>query len=412
MNYLFLSAFLVIIPCIGNNLGMLCGLFWIVPLMIRSTRKPWSFLQGFLWGVLVFGFYLSWLLKLLVDMHTGIQGYLVWLLTLIWFALSCAVWLRFTRYSWLFSSVLFFVFLTRWSLFLCGVLEGYPLANPLLLFARYQQSLWIVQKVGDVAAFVLFICFSWFCAQFYTTQKIRYAWLGLVCLFPFALGLFLYQEKNADTQGLVVVHPWWYGCKSAMFAGYRMLHDLRTISDQYPLAHAFVMPESTFCWDIKKYENFIALWSESVEGRPMMFGGHRSVSQDCSFCINTVFLIQNGVVQMYDKQHWVPFVERVPKVFDSVGLGRILIQDSVDVGNRFDDDVVLLHDTWYQIFICSELFFQAKQVKGYPVILLWNESWLMFDWVKRLAILFVAYFSVKYDVAVLYVSTQGRTNIR
>jgi len=350
------------------------------------------------------------MLATFVSMHAGLPGFAIWLIAVTWFAISCAVWLRLTRYSWFFSTLLFFLFLIRCSLLLCGVLEGYPLIHPLIGLAQVRQSLWVVAWISDVGALSLIIGFSYFIAQAVRTKKIYPALLALACLLPFAVGIFLYEKKEMKMQSTVVLYPWWYGCKSPMFAGYRIVHDLQKVCIT---ATTIVMPESTFCFDLQEYQDFIKLWSDSVQGKTILLGGHRRICQSSDFCSNSVFVLRNGgIEQIYDKQHGMPFVERVPAFFDCIGLGAVFLEKKSGSGVLYHDDVVEISGHRYQIFICSELFFESKPVKGYPVLLVWNETWLYFDWVKDLALLFIDYFSVKHDVAVVHVSTQGRTNVK
>lgn len=297
-----------------------------------------------------------------------------------------------------------------------GVLEGYPLINPLLCLAMIPESLWITQWIGEVATFGLIVVFCILLSYALVFKRISYGLLALFCLLPFFAGVLVYEKKETSKDGMAYVQPWWHGCKSPMFAGYRMIHDLCEIRSHNCNLRTIIMPESTFCFDVDEYKHFIPLWCNDMDGITILFGGHRRIDKDCDVFINSVFVLRNGLTQqIYDKQHYMPFIERVSYVFTLLGLGSLFIKSEYAKlqGNWFchNNDCICLNGQMYQIFICSELFFHAKHIKKYPILLLWNDSWLSFNWVKSLALLYIDYVSVVYDIAILHASTQGRTNI-
>ena len=216
--------------------------------------------------------------------------------------------------------------------------------------------------------------------------------------------------KRPDTSGIVFIQPWWYGSKNPMFVGYRMVDSIAESFMQYPHAHTLIMPESTFCFDLQAYKNFISIWSDDLQGATLLLGSHRK--SDTGF-LNSIFVLRDRcVVQVYDKQHLMPFVERVPVFFDMFGCGNLFLKDHENVCAKSCEDLVVLQGQVCQIFVCSELFFQTKKVKGFPIIFLWNDAWLQFDWTKKLALKFIVYFSLKHSVAVIHASTQGQTNLK
>ncbi|OGB86003.1 hypothetical protein A3J41_01640 [candidate division TM6 bacterium RIFCSPHIGHO2_12_FULL_38_8] len=348
-----ISAFLLMYAAIELPGSMIGALVWWVPLFMQSRYEKLSFWQGFFWGLIVFGFYLSWLGCMLVQ-HAGWRGLLVWAMSVVWFSSASGLWFLGTGYSWILSTVLFFLFLTRLSLLPCGVAEGYCLLNPILPF------------------------FSSSC-----------------------------DEKIANE--LIFIQPWWYGNKNPMFVGYRMVDALNDCILQYPNAHAIVMPESTFCFDLHEYEKFISIWSDGLEGKTILLGTHRKFGNGY---LNSVVAICDGKIQkVYDKQHLMPFVERVPNCFELLGCAHLFLKSREQAIPQKGDDVFIIGQESYQVFVCSELFFQTKKVKGLPIIFLWNDAWLQFCWTQKLALKFVHYFAWLHGVAVIHASTQGRTNL-
>ncbi len=350
MFFVVSSAFLFILGQLDWLLSVPCAAVWIVPLLIGSKIKTLTFFQGFLWGVLVFVFHLSWIFFMFVHYDVGVIGFLVWLSTILWFALSSGIWFWSTRYSWFFSTIFFFMFLTRWSLIPYAKLEGYPLIHPMIPFIH----------------------------------------------------LFKKKELGFD-DGVIFVQPFWYKNKNPMAVGYAITDQICQCLRQCRNFHTIVMPESTFCFDIDEYQNFLPIWTDGCEDIAIILGTHRRSGDGY---LNSVMIMQNGkITQCYDKQHFMLFVEQVP-------WGLNLFGQNIHKEAEFCNDVVFLGSKKYQIFVCSELFFESKKVKGLPILMLWNDSWLEFDWVKKIALRYIAYFAWKYNVDVLYASTMGMTNMK
>ena len=350
MIYALLSAFLFIYGQLGWSYSVICAFIWIVPLIVYSLRNTLLFKQGFLWGLIVFSFHLSWLFVMFVNHGAGWLGIFIWIFAVIWFATFCGLWFFGIRYSWIVSTILFFLFLTRWSLLPCGRLEGYPLINPML---------------------------SW------------------VIFFP---------KKTMHDSGMICIQPWWFGHSNPMFVGYRMVESICKSLRKYPQAHTIILPESTFCFDLHEYEDFCPIWSDGCEKVTLLFGSHRKSGQGY---LNFICMVRDGkIVKMYDKQHFMPFIEDVPWGLD------LFAQKNKKAVAIYDDDIVILGEQKYQLFVCSELFFETKPTKGLPVLMLWNDAWLQFKWTKRLALRYIDYFAWKNQVPILHVSTLGITNIK
>ena len=410
MKYLLFSVLFFIVGQLLAPWTALVGVLWLIPLMLRSFNQPWTFVQGFFWGLLIFGFHLSWLLCMLISHGTGSKGVLVWIMAWLWFACSSGIWLKLTRHSWIIFTMIFFIFLTKWSLLPFGVLEGYPLINPLISLAVIPELLQIVYYVGDIGGLLLIILFSWTIAWSIRHKNWRYGVFSLVYLFPFVCGLGMYSKKNPTMDGMIFVAPWWYESKNPMFVGYRIVDGLHEAVIKNQQAHTFVMPESTFCFDLEQYQHFISIWCDNFDNKNIILGAHRKVA---GYYRNSVFMLRDGaIVTCYDKQHLMPFVERSAYFLDLLGLAQLFpVQVDQSCSVDFRDDIIWINQTRYQVFLCSELFFQAKATKQCPVLLLWNDSWLCFAWTKKIAMLCIDYFAVKNNVVIVHASTQGRTNI-
>ncbi len=398
MFYLALSAVFYLLSHVFNLCAFICGLLWLVPLYFEFCKRGLTFKQGFCWGLFVYGIHFSWMLQTLICHEMNFLLYLLWFFIIFWFALSTGAWFFLMRFSYILSTLCFFVFLTKLSLVFCGQLEGYCLLNPLLCFVQSPDCLWIVQFFGDCAGFLLLIVFSKFFVLFFQKLFGMFMFLLLIGFYCF-ISLFLIEKERPIIDGILALKPWWYGSKSAMFAGYRMADSLACVATvvEVQKIHAILLPESTFCFDIDEYVDFFPIWSDGLDDVFIIFGTHRKI-QNCYQ--NCVFVLKNNKINfIYDKKHLMPLIERP--------LSSFFIKTSKNYGS----DIINLSDQTYQIFLCSELFFEAKPVSQDTIILLWNDSWLSFEWTKNLAEKFIKYFALKYKVSIIYVSTQGRTNI-
>src|SRR5260370_39597464 len=100
----------------------------------------------------------------------------------------------------------------------------------------------------------------------------------------------------------------------------------------------------------------------------VLIGGHRCVNEKN---LNSFICLRGGkITYCYDKQHLIPFIEMIPKVCQMLGCGEFFISaesacsypnDGMDTG---DIDTIEICGQIYQVFICSELFFEAKSIKG------------------------------------------------
>ncbi len=399
MIYLFFSAMLYLCSHIFNVCAFACGLFWLIFLYFEYLLKGLSFKQGFCWGIFVYSVHFSWILKVVMYHQMSFLNYLLWLFIVFWFALSAGIWFFCMRFSWIISTVCFFMFLTKFSLVFCGPLEGYCLLNPLLCFVQVPSCLWIIKFFGDYAGFLLLTVFVHSFVSIKNQSFLYPLIISLLCGIYLLIGLLFFQEKEPAINGIYSLKPWWYGCKSAMFAGYRMADSLSLITNfvEEKKIHTVVLPESTFCFDIDEYTDFFPIWSEGLDNVSILFGTHRKLY---NYYQNCVLILKNKKIEyIYDKQHLMPFIEK--PLFSSFGL----------ISDTFKKDTIKLTDVTYQLFLCSELFFEIKPVTEKKVLFLWNDSWLSFDWTKLLAEKFIQYFTIKYQVAVFHVSTQGKTNI-
>ncbi|MCX5922961.1 MAG: hypothetical protein NTU89_00160 [Candidatus Dependentiae bacterium] len=436
MKYVFLSAALFIIPDWFPFLSVPCTLIFLIPLLVSNN----SFIKGFAWGLLTCSIKLLWFLMMILttgcDGLGTTSGVLLWISTIVYLSMFSGLWIwRITQTSRIeikfLLTITYFGFMILSCMAPFGVIEGYPFFNPLISLAYYPQVLWCVKKIGVLGALSCLILFQLFIAKYKELRGRR----GLGFLFsvvffiPFLAEFFFYEPNPSksptiNNSNIKYIQPWWYGCKNPAFVGHKMAESINDELTKLPKAKAILMPESTFCFEIEDYQSFVSLWSDKDLDAIIMFGGHRRVGE---VVLNSFFMLKRGkIVHVYDKMHLIPFVERsigwpnnflflkiLPSCLFPVACRvrhsqRRRLEPRGSSINEKSNDLIHICGQTYQIFICSEFFFEVKKTKGYPIILICNESWLYFEYMKKFMVLFIKYFEVKYDLHVLYATTKGR----
>ena len=406
--FIMLSAALYLFGMMFPAFCLVGMMTFLIPLLLLPRVFWW---HGYMWGTITFGVHTSWILILMHQKALGMQGYFFWMLLVTWFSCLSALWFYFFNQYPIISTVLFFIFMTNYSLIIGGVLDGYPLCNPMVALAEYPPLLYSLYWLRDIG-------YLWVLCGFQIAVVTVYqapTKLSLICILlslVIFLSGFILQKKDTDVHEVKigVVCPWWYNSKDPMFVGYRMAHDLSTIAQKHQNLDAIILPESSFCWNLYEYDLFFSIWSESVGEASIILGSHclqGAITHNCAF------LLHNRVLAAkYFKQHKMPLVERSLYVEQWIGSLLMSHQGESEGVLPSNSDEWVIGNCTYQIFICSELFFESKKVKGLPILLLWNDTWLCFDRMRYVARLFIRYFEQKYRVRVYHVSTLGHHNFK
>lgn len=407
MIHAILSAFLYVFGSFFPVSSLLTMTTFFIPLCLLDTCKI-KVRDSLMWGIIVFVAHWWWLLVLLHTKCISGWSYLLWTMLVIWCICLSSIWFYCLRYTRLWSTVVFFVVMSHYSMFLGGVIEGSPLFNPLVPLAYFPWTLHCLYWFSDIGMLVVLFAMQIALVDLWRYKTVQSACTLVGCMMIMACGYWTVSYQKEIQHTFVTVCPWWYGEGNPMFTGYRMSHDICTTMQKNKNASMIIMPESTFCGDVKEYKNFVPIWCDSAEDVPILFGAHLAES---GFAHNAILLLHNNIFLFcYRKQHFMPLIER------SIWIERFLGQSLMSSTLLYppitqDQDLLKIDGIMFQIFICSEFFFEAKPVKGYPIMLLWNESWLQLDYAKQLAVFFINYFEKKYRVPILHMSTQGHSNI-
>jgi hypothetical protein len=405
-----LSATLFAISLLIPQLSIIAMTSFLIPLFFKKQKIK----DGLFWGIIVFSTYWWWLLVLLEnnnDPSKKIIGLIFFILLILWCSILSSTWFYFFNKYPITSTTSFFLLITQYSMIIIGTVEGMPLFSPLVMLAQYPRLLIFLPWTGDIGMLlILFGIQSWVANQIKNKNKLGVAIYFLSIVFLQYIACYTKQEIVREIPQASVVVPWWYKKGDGMFCGYRLSHDLCSVASKQT-SKIIITPESTFCFDLEQYQEFIPIWCESANDIPILLAAHCFKNNRTHNCI--VLLHNNAIQLRYFKQHSMPLVEKnvwFERLLPSPILSKELIPNTQE--KHSSNDLIQIGDQRYQLFICSELFFETKKVSGYPVLLLWNDTWLGCAYAKKLALLFINYFEKKYRVVVYHVATTGLTNIK
>ncbi|MBI2352773.1 hypothetical protein HYV11_00840 [Candidatus Dependentiae bacterium] len=384
-----------------------------------------------LWGLVVFSIHLLWLAPLFFE--SGFIGYafLSFLSIVLWLSFFSGLWFWtqsflyqlfircFTKNSWCFffswfvATFLFFSFIQYGALFPCGLWEGYSFFNPLLFFVHYSCFWFLLRCFGYNGGLIFLIFLQSFLFFIFLKIKNRWYYFFLFFFTFFLIESVFYRERKKISSdiSLVFIWPYWSFSHNPAYCVYRMISEITRQQFLHQEKKYFLLPESSFCYDMYSYTEFLTQMSDFSKDSIVFLGGQRKTETDG--VKNSFFAIKDGKISFfYDKKHLMPFIERDCLLTKIVGNILNDKKSFFSYGDIYQSDQIILDGIIFQLFICSELFFVAKEINGNPILFLYNDLWFRYDFVKQWIFLFIEYISLCYDVPILWGSTSGRTNIK
>ena len=421
MLFTLLSAVMYVLPFFYPQLSFTL-LFFLIPIVYQSYYQGLMAFHGLVWGIIVLTLHTSWFSFLLFFESTRSLRIMVILLTISWFSMPSIIWFFLTErlkslfdrqdfaliLSWLTTTTIYFLYITKWSLFLLGRIEGYVFFNPFIPLAHYPHLLWPLKHLGFFACLMLLVLIQIFLVLGLVNNG-RYLLVSTFMITVLIAGGFWYVPKQAIMTEACFIRPWWHKSKDAVFAGHRMIHDVSKALYNNDNVKVVVLPESSFPWDIDGHPYLLDALCDYPEAF-ILFGGQRKIENRYT---NSCFATFGGkVVFSYDKIHLMPLVERDDALFKFLSISNLFSDgEYFSYPEQQQKDLLMVNGKEYQVFLCSELYFEAKPIKGVPILFLGNDDWFYCDYAKKLSELFMTYFQACYNVPILYCTTGGYSNI-
>lgn len=425
--YTSVSALLFLIPFFYPEV---CFLHFVafIPIMYASYAYPMRFMNGFLWGTVVFGAHSFWCLQMLINYNITIVTCLLWIGIVLFLSIFSGLWFyaqqgivhanmlkslpRDTRLclSWLVSTVSFIYFIPYGVLSFFGVIEGYPFFNPFFIWAQYPSLLWATPYIGVLGYSAILIAAQFFCVQGYRRRRAKDFILSASFLSVFLIGFFFSPNSSRSIPCSYFITPWWFSSKEPMFSGYRMISEVAKIKREQAGVRFICMPESAFNWNIYEYYQFVEMMGQDAPDVAIAFGGHHREGEGKPLKSSFFVFLNGNNVFLYNKMHLIPFMERPCPLFTALGIS-LHNDEFFAYGAKDQNDIVTINGVSLQVFICSEFLTEAKRPKGVPVLFLCNDAWLTCDYAKKWVLLFIRFFEIRYGVSVFFGTVCGQTNI-
>jgi hypothetical protein len=403
-------------------------LLWPIPLWYQSWSAPLSFGKAVSWhmiatsghfvGVCVGLYRLAdgfWYLRLLVPVL--VFGY---------YLLISVAWLQITRkcisyidthlrircflYVWVVGTWLYFIFVSDYSLCICGVNEGYALFFPLIPLVDCPLLLWPMYFLGERLFLLVFLSVQALCVSCIISNRdlkkllfVMVLWIGIANI----LSYWPHEMKPVFVQQLSMIKSQFFERDHVRAICHIMSH-VEDSCRQNPAAACILFPESSIYAENAFPERGACTYQKdwSYTGN-MVIGGFRRCGTRLH---NTIWFISAAqVIDYFDKQHVVPITEYIPWWAGWLDIGRQFFAHISEISPSLDKQRPLweittgLHVVPY---ICSELFLAHRPRDAYgtlPILALCNNAWApkMTRWIMARAI---ALRAVSWQRTIIYIA--------
>ncbi|MGC2310593.1 MAG: hypothetical protein WA432_03170 [Candidatus Babeliaceae bacterium] len=388
---LLLSAFLYGISFIFPLTCYVCIFFSFSILFFVQVFSTLSFFYGFMWGWCAFVVHTVPLFCALVPVVYGKCSFFIgWLVVISYGALYAGGWFFIVRLMVkksgslflrfcvvLFLYLLFFEWMSNYCLWIFDYWEGYVCFHPVLLAIHKPLVQKIVLYSGLKGGLLVIGLIS--CLGTYAYYR-RSVYIGLIFCCFLLLTVFPYQCTQKlppawfDEIGYATV-PFCSGTVEVYERIAEVTHVIRKLLTHYPSLKTIIMPESTFPFSINKYPFFAACFVPFLkDDQRLLVGAYRSEGE---YVYNSCYCIgADGVHALYDKQHRMFFLERIPTWFNYRLFKSWFLKDSF----YFQKAEITKNVCWgksmpFKLLICSDIFFNRLVSYADPVICLVNDAW-------------------------------------
>lgn len=404
-----LSASLFIMQFFLPSFFFWLGLCWLLPLLCVDRKNEVGFGVGFLWGVTVFSFHLCWLAYILFFKSLSPCRIIVYLFTVIYYSFISGLFFLIKQkiahhitvgFAWVVSLLLFFMYIVMCSLFFLGNFwDGYPFIHPLLPFTSYHNLLLPINVVGAWGYVFLLLLGN--------VLLLKYNRFIFLFIFVILGCAFLDSGNILDDASISYISARQcqrYKNSSELFYNLSELIDHTFLENQS--CNLLVFPESCFPYNLHDWKPYLSAWSSLNEDCSIIIGGHYCKNNKN---FNTLYHIKNGmIIEMYHKNHLMPFTERIPIFFGSIPFFKdMFVSKRSDTFNYFDlqnDDLFFINNKKIQVYICSELYFNSKVVNKNcdALLVVANDSWFGLPYVRHLAYLLAQLFAFIHKKELIY----------
>ena len=381
--------------------------FSIIFFLGRSRKL--TFLAGFTWGLVAFGihtfppFYCLYTITLSVWLFVG------WFLLSSYLALYAGLWFYgASKFGWVIVSWLFIIIMDRYCLWIFDYWEGYCCLHPLVPLMTQPKLFYFLPIIGTAGMTLLFLCTAASSAAFLIKPRLKMGLLVLGLCLVWSTGFCIRREH---------VQPTWLtkiGYARVPFVPFKKINnlehaqkiclELQRVMQAKSQVQIIFMPESTLPCALNNCPRVESCIVENIQHVQLVLGSQRLEGDSVYNCC--YWLGNNTVLNYYDKQHGVFFVERVPRLFNFLSHSQPFVQSTAT-----RPIFKLLDDVECMPVLCSDLFFAHNNPAQSPehiLLCLANDAWFLGSVIPDLLFLSARLKSSSWGQQLLYVSyTRG-----
>lgn len=362
----------------------------------NNILKP-SFLQGFVWGVIVFSVISYPILCLFYQIGSEGYRFLCWLFLVVYLSLYSGIWFKinnfFSQYLnssiyilliWILSSFLFIKWVEGGILFIFGNFEGLSILNPLVPLIKYKFISTLVVSLGkDLTLLFIFFFLSLFAWIFYYNFNlgllVSFFFLGFI--FKIIISVHEMPSRNLFEQFKVGFVSWDAKKEKKIWPTARQISEIiNKLLENNQDIKIIIFPESTFPFCLNKYPEVVKFWYSNMKNEikpEIIMGSHRYENNKI---YNTCYWLANGQIKdFYDKHHGLFFAERLPFWAKELKIRNLLLLNAKPVSQQQEQyKIFKLNNLNFFPLICSDLFFEKEifaYKKDYIFLAIINDAW-------------------------------------
>jgi apolipoprotein N-acyltransferase len=422
---------------------------WCMPLSYimlyhEAIHNRLRFKHGFYWGFIIYSTHALPIILFSTtlahrDSMTSFMRFGVWAAVVIYSAIQAGIWFAIAHYisslrssvlykitMWCLLTVIFIYWMDRFFLWPCGIIEGYRCFHPLLALARVMPFIVRVQSIWLYTIGFVFLCgISAYIGHYAGAygRSIKLCVVSIMSYIILAHNTFTHDyrlvERPLWLNTLVYIVPQWSfePLDTAWDRAHILYKQIRQKVFAAPDCKLIIFPESAFPFALNTYPEIVSYWYTAIprERRDqivIILGAHRICGKRV---FNSCYMLKSGSIQhVYDKQHGLLWVERIPEWSHAVGLGDIMTKHaflfSQSEGLR---SPFAAHTVRFDPLICSDNFFNTgadlSPAQGHTRLCLVNDAWCKHTFLPDLLYNTIYLYARLNRYQVLYIShTRGQ----
>lgn len=379
------------------------NLYWLIfvfliPIFFKSMSYNFFFKHGFVWGLIFYGTHFSALFFSVSQLTHNIYALMLPLLVILYFSLLSGLWIsltarllcRFTKpiarlVGCFLGAFIFSTWLHVGSLFWIRLWCGYGPVYPLVALA--QDSRFFCNLPSWLLLMCLLLGQAGVAYALYV-KKNKFLFITLFFFTPFFVGFFNKGSHPPLLPTSVRVERVNVGSAAQEDSPFDRAQKIQNALNALAIRSTstiIILGESAFPYPLNKEEfSLVTGWWLPLHKNVHILLGSQRMDEGCLY--NTMYYIREGkIIDWYDKQRLVPFVEYIPFGF---ALNK---EASFSLAAGRSNKIFTLDGVEVEPLICSDLFFNSGNSCKAPIVFIENIDTYFPDYFKRVLQHFISF---------------------